>query len=81
MVEKKKPTVRVFSTPTCAFCVALKNFFKENNIEFEDINVAENELAAKEMIEKSGQMEVPVIDINGEIVVGFDKKKIESLLK
>ena len=73
--------VRVFSTPTCPFCVTLKNFLKEHNIEFEDIDVSQNETAQKEMIEKSGQMGVPVIEINGKIVIGFDQNKIKNLLK
>lgn len=73
--------VRVFSTSTCPFCVALKNFLKEHNIQFEDIDVSENEVAQKEMIEKSGQMGVPVVDIDGQIVVGFDQGKIKKLLK
>lgn len=73
--------VRVFSTETCPFCVTLKDFLKEYDIEFEDINVAENEAAQKEMIEKTGQMGVPVIDIDGQMVVGFDQDKIKNLLK
>jgi glutaredoxin-like YruB-family protein len=73
--------VKVFSTPTCPYCVTLKEFFKEHNIEFEDIDVSQDEKARDEMIEKSGQMGVPVVDINGEIVVGFDKEKISQLLK
>jgi len=73
--------IKVFSTPTCSFCVTLKSFLTDHNVEFEDINVAEDKEAAKEMIEKSGQMGVPVLDIDGEIVVGFDKKKIVELLK
>ena len=73
--------IKVFSTPTCSFCIVLKTFLKDHNIEFEEINVAEDKEGAKEMIEKSGQMGVPVLDIDGEIVVGFDKKKIVELLK
>lgn len=73
--------VRVFSTPTCVFCVTLKSFLKEHNIQFEDIDVAENQAAQKEMIEKSGQMGVPVIEIDGQMVVGFDQGKIKKLLK
>lgn len=72
--------VKVFSTPTCPFCVAVKEFFKDNDIEFEDLDVAENEVARNEMIEKSGQMGVPVIEINGQIVIGFDQGKIKKLL-
>ena len=73
--------IKVFSTPACSFCVSLKTFLTDHNIEFENINVAEDKEAAKEMIEKSGQMGVPVLDIDGEIVVGFDKKRIVELLK
>lgn len=73
--------VRLFSTPACPYCVALKNYLKEKNIEFEDINVAENLEAQKEMIEKSGQYSVPVIEINNEIVVGFNQDLIKQLLK
>ena len=73
--------IKVFSTPTCPYCVTLKEFFKEHNIEFEDIDVSQDEKARDEMVEKSGQMGVPVVDINGEIVIGFDKEKISQLLK
>jgi len=72
--------IRVFSTPVCPYCITLKEFLKEHNIEFEDINVAEDKKALEEMVEKTGQMGVPVIDINGEFVVGFDKEKISQLL-
>ena len=73
--------IKIFSTPTCSFCVTLKAFLTDHDVEFEEINVAEDKEAAKEMIEKSGQMGVPVLDIDGEIVVGFDKKRIVELLK
>ena len=76
----KKYNVKVYSTPICPYCVVLKKFLEEHNIEFEDVDVSQNEEAAKEIIEKSGQMRVPVIEINGEIVVGFDKEKISTLL-
>ena len=72
--------VRIFSTPSCIYCVTLKVFLKEHNIEFEEIDVSQNEKAQKEMIEKSGQMGVPVIEINGETIVGFDREKISQLL-
>jgi glutaredoxin-like YruB-family protein len=75
-----KPKVKVYSTTTCPWCVKAKEFLKEKNIEFEDINVGENQEAAKEMVEKSGQMGVPVLDINGTIIVGFDKDAIEKAL-
>ena len=73
--------IKVYSTPTCPYCVTLKNFLKEHDIQFEDIDVAQNQLAAQEMIDKSGQMGVPVVDINGEIIVGFDQERIKQLLK
>jgi len=72
--------IRIFSTPSCPYCVTLKEFLKERHFEFENINVAENAKAREEMIQKSGQMGVPVIEINGEIIIGFDKRKIQDLL-
>lgn len=74
------PKVRVFSTLSCPYCVTLKEFLKEHNIEFEDIDVTQNIQAQEEMIKKSGQMGVPVIEIDNEIIVGFDKGKISKLL-
>ena len=73
--------VKVYSTPTCPYCVMLKEFLKEKNIDYEDINVAGDPAKAKEMVEKSGQMGVPVIDIDGTIIVGFDEAKIKEALK
>ena len=74
-------TVKIYSTPTCPWCKKAKEYFKENNIEFTDVDVSADEAAQKEMIEKSGQMGVPVIEINGKILVGFDQGKIEEALK
>lgn len=73
--------VTVYSTPTCPFCTMAKDFLKENDIEFEEIDVSSDRERAKEMIEKSGQMGVPVIDINGKIIVGFDREAIKKALK
>ena len=72
--------IRVFSTSQCPYCVTLKLFLKEHNIEFEDINVGEDQKAAEEMIEKSGQMGVPVIEIDDQMIIGFDKERISQLL-
>jgi len=72
--------VRVFSTPACPYCVTLSAFLDENGIQYEHINVAEDEKAREEMIEKSGQMGVPVIEIDGEMIIGFDRDKIVKLL-
>jgi len=73
--------VKVYSTPTCPFCKKAKEFLKQNNFVFEDLNVAESEEARSEMIKKSGQVAVPVLDIDGEIIVGFDREKIKKALK
>jgi len=73
--------IKVYSTETCPYCNALKSFLKENKVKFEEIDVEKNQKAAEEMVEKSGQMGVPVTIINGEIIVGFDREKIEKKLK
>lgn len=74
--------VKVYSTTHCPYCTMLKDFLEENEIEFEEFNVAEDETARDEMVKKSGQLGVPVIDINGkDILVGFDKGKLSELLK
>jgi glutaredoxin-like YruB-family protein len=72
--------VKVYSTPTCPWCVRVKQFLKENNIVFEDIDVGADQSKADEMVKVSGQMGVPVLDIEGEIIVGFDKEKIKQSL-
>lgn len=73
--------IKVYSTPTCPYCHTLKNFLKEKGIEFDDIDVSKDEKGLQEMVDKSGQMGVPVSDIDGQIVVGFDRDKICELLK
>ncbi len=73
-------TVTVYSTPTCPFCIRAKQYLKENNIQFTDYDVGSDPAKAQEMISKSGQMGVPVLDIGGEIIVGFDKEKIGEAL-
>lgn len=75
------PVIKIYSTPTCPYCQKAKDFLKEKGVKFEDIDVSVNQDAAKEMIEKSGQMGVPVLEINGQIVVGFDKARILELLR
>jgi glutaredoxin-like YruB-family protein len=77
----KKVKVRVYSTPTCPWCFKAKDFLRDNHIEFEDIDVKEDHEAAQYMIEKSGQMGVPVIEIGDEMVIGFDEERIKALLK
>lgn len=79
-MEVQKHIVKIYSTSACPWCTVAKNFFKEHKVEFEDINVAQNHKAAEEMIEKSGQMGVPVIEIDGQIIIGFKEDKIKQLL-
>ncbi|MFA6094460.1 MAG: glutaredoxin domain-containing protein [Candidatus Paceibacterota bacterium] len=76
----KNHTVKVYSTPTCPYCVYAKDFFKENNVPFEDIDVSKDRKAGEEMVEKSGQMGVPVIQIDNNIIVGFQPEVFKSLL-
>ena len=72
--------VKIYSTPTCPYCKMVQEYLKEKDVEFEYIDVAADQKAANEMIEKSGQMGVPVIDIDGKIIVGFNKEEIEKAL-
>ena len=76
-----KTKVTIYSTPSCPYCSMAKDFLKENKIDFEIIDVSKDQSKAQEMIEKSGQMGVPVLDINGTIIVGFDKEAIRKALK
>ena len=78
MTTNKK--VIIYSTPTCPYCVHAKNFFKEKGILFEDVDVSRDRTRAMEMVEKSGQMGVPVVDIGGEITVGFQPNVFINLL-
>lgn len=72
--------VLIYSTPTCPYCEMAKEYLKKNNVDFESFDVSVDEKAAKEMIEKSHQMGVPVIDIDGMIIVGFDRPSIDKAL-
>ena len=72
--------VKLFVTPACPYCFTLKEFLKEHSIKFEEIDVSKDEKAREEMIKKSGKMETPIVEINGQIVVGFNKEKICKLL-
>jgi glutaredoxin-like YruB-family protein len=70
----------VYSTQTCPWCHRAKDFLRKHNIEFEDKDVAEDPAARNELLQKSGQMGVPVLDIDGTIIVGFDQQAIEKAL-
>ncbi len=73
--------IQVYSTNSCPYCVMVKDWLKGKKVEFDDINVGTNQEKAKEMIKKSGQMGVPVIDVAGTIIIGFDRPKLENALK
>jgi len=75
-----KPQVTIYSTPTCHFCHAAKDFFTANGVAFTDHNVGTDLEKRKEMVEKSGQMGVPVITIGNELIVGFDQDRLKELL-
>jgi len=75
-----KKNIKVYSTSTCPYCMQLKEFLKEKNIQFENIDVGQDKAGLKEMMKKSKQMAVPVIDIDGKIIVGFDKETISKEL-
>jgi len=73
--------VKVFSTPTCPWCYKAKDYFKAKKVEYKDYDVSIDEKARNEMIEKSGQMGVPVIMIGKKVIIGFDKSAIDQALK
>ena len=72
--------VKIYTTPTCPYCVMAKEYFQKNNVNYEERNVAVDEKAREEMIQKSQQMGVPVIDIDGKIIIGFNREEIEKVL-
>ena len=73
--------VKVYSTPTCPYCRMAKDFLKQNKIPFEDIDVSVDKKLVNEMFERSGQLGVPVIDVNGKVIVGFDREALSKELK
>ncbi|MDP2684264.1 MAG: Uxx-star family glutaredoxin-like (seleno)protein [bacterium] len=72
--------VEIYSTPSCPYCLKAKEYFKENKVEFVDYDVSESKDKGQEMVEKSGQMGVPVIVIGDTVIVGFDKRKLDKAL-
>lgn len=72
--------ITIYTTPSCVFCRMAKSFFREHNVAYEEKDVTTNHQFVEEMVDKSGQMGVPVIDIDGEIVIGFDKQRIAQLI-
>lgn len=79
--EKKKKNVTVYSTPTCTWCNTLKSYLRERKVNFRDIDVSVDQKAAEQMVNKSGQQGVPQTHIDGQIVIGFDKNRIDNLLE
>lgn len=75
-----QPRVIVFSTPNCPYCNLTKRYLRERGVRFRDVDVSRDPAAARDMVRRSGQQGVPVVDINGKIVIGFDKAKINQLL-
>jgi glutaredoxin-like YruB-family protein len=72
--------VIIYSLPTCSYCDLAKEYFKANKIDYKEVGVDKDPVAQKEMIVKSGQFSVPVIDVNGQIVIGFQKNTLDALL-
>jgi len=72
--------VKIYSTVHCPYCKMAKDYFNKNNVEFKDYNIETDDEALAEMVKKSGQLGVPVIDINGDIIIGFDRQAIEHAL-
>ncbi len=80
MAETTTKRVTVYSTPTCPYCHQVKEYLKQKGIEFSDLNVASDLEARNNMVQKSGQLGVPVIEVNGQIVIGFNRGKLDELL-
>lgn len=72
--------VTIYSTPWCVYCKMAKKFFADNNVKYDDYDVASDIQRRDEMIQKTGQMGVPVIDVDGKMVIGFDQPKLKELL-
>mgnify|MGYP001579149960 CR=1 FL=1 len=73
-------SVKIYTTPTCVYCKMTEEFFHKNNVQYQEFNVASDDAAREEMINKSHQMGVPVIDVDGEIFVGFNKPELAKAL-
>ena len=75
------PDIKIYSTPSCPYCQMVKKFLGDNNLEFTNIDVSAAPQAGEEMVKKSGQMGVPVTDIDGQIIIGFNREKITTALR
>jgi glutaredoxin 3 len=76
----RQPRVTVFTSPTCGYCGALEQYLRRNGIRFKEVDVSRDKQAARYIVRRSGQRGVPVVDIGGKIVVGFNRPKIDKLL-
>ncbi|NOX63707.1 MAG: NrdH-redoxin [Chloroflexi bacterium] len=78
--KKKQKKVLIFTTPTCGWCKRAMKYFREHNVKYKQVDVSRDPAAARDMVRMSGQMGVPVIKIGKEVIVGFDKARIDQLL-
>jgi glutaredoxin-like YruB-family protein len=78
--KKKYPRVILFTTPSCSYCKLAKNYLRQRGVPFKDIDVSRDAAAARDMVRRSGQQGVPVIDVGGKIIVGFDRPKLDRIL-
>jgi glutaredoxin-like YruB-family protein len=79
--ERPQKSVTVYTTPSCPWCTTLKNYLRKNGVRFTDIDVSRDQQAAQDMVRRSGQQGVPQTDINGQMIIGFDQKKLNQLLE
>ncbi|MBS0001356.1 MAG: hypothetical protein KFF73_20390 [Cyclobacteriaceae bacterium] len=79
--ERPQKNVTVYTTPSCPWCTTLKTYLRKNGIRFTDVDVSRDQQAAQDMVRKSGQQGVPQTDINGQMIIGFDQKKLNQLLE
>jgi glutaredoxin 3 len=79
--KKKQKRVIVFSTPTCTYCNQAKRYLRERGVRFRDVDVSKDAAAARDLVRRSGQQGVPVLDIGGRIIVGFNRPEIDKLLE
>jgi glutaredoxin-like YruB-family protein len=78
--KKKYPRVLLFTTPSCSYCRLAKNYLRQRGVPFKDIDVSRDAVASRDMVRRSGQQGVPVIDVGGKIIVGFDRPKLDRML-
>lgn len=78
--KKKYPRVLLYTTPSCSYCRLAKNYLRQRGVPFKDIDVSRDTAAARDMVRRSGQQGVPVIEVGGKIIVGFDRPKLDRML-